>query len=106
MHYNPKIVTAYFRSMGLPEPEYEWQFLVDRKFRFDLAWPDRQVAIECQGGIWTGGAHARGGGIRRDIEKHNLAVINGWRVLYCEPKDLCTLKFVEMIRQVLGKSYA
>ena len=90
MHYNPKIVTAYFRTVGLPGPQYEYRFLANRRFRFDIAWPycAPLVAIEVQGGIWTGGAHARGGGIRRDIEKHNLAVTNGWRVLYCEPKDL------------------
>lgn len=56
-----------------------------RKWRFDAAWPEHRVAVEIQGGTFMAGAHARGPQIRRDHEKHNAAVLRGWRVLFCQP---------------------
>lgn len=114
MKYNPKIVMAYFRECGLIAPELEYQFHPERKWRFDFAWPNwgmsdgvrtgplGGVALEVEGGIWTGGAHGRGSGVVRDIEKYNEATVLGWRVLRCQPKDLCTNATVEMIRKCLS----
>lgn len=59
----------------------EYRFALDRRFRFDFAWVDKKVAVECEGGVWTQGAHGRGSGISRDIEKYNLAACLGWKVL-------------------------
>jgi hypothetical protein len=39
------------------------------------------VAVEFEGGIWSNGRHIRGKGYARDVEKYNLAVLEGWRVL-------------------------
>ena len=114
--YNPKIVTAFFASHGIPEPEYEYQFAADiqRRWRFDLAWfrgasahmTDQEipplVALECDGGIWIGGGHNRGAQIKKTWEKENEAVCRGWAILKCEPKDLCTLQTVNLIKRALG----
>ena len=71
---------------GLPEPKREYPGIVGRRFRFDFAWPGQKVAAECEGGVWaknlgrTGaGMHAHPQGISRDIEKYNLAALQGWR---------------------------
>ena len=72
---------------GLPEPVAEFQFHAERKWRFDYAWPDWKVALEVEGGVWTGGAHGRGTGITRDIEKYNHAQCNGWIVIRCLPAE-------------------
>jgi len=40
-----------------------------------------KIAIEAEGGVWTGGRHTRGGGYTKDAEKYNAAVVLGWRVL-------------------------
>ena len=64
----------------LPAPVAEYRFCA-RRFRFDLAWPDRMLACEVDGAVWTRGRHARGGGISSDCEKFSLAAIHGWRVL-------------------------
>lgn len=104
MTYNPKIVLAYFKECGLPAPEVEYKFSC-RKYKFDFAWCSNPndcrywVALEVEGGIWTRGAHGRGSGIKRDMDKYNLAAMLGWRVLRVEPKDLCTQDTVDMIRQ-------
>jgi very-short-patch-repair endonuclease len=52
-----------------------------RKWRFDFAWPLRKVALEVDGGVFTGGRHTRGAGFTEDCVKRNTAVIQGWRVI-------------------------
>jgi len=66
---------------GLPRPQAEYRFLPTRRFRFDLAWPDRALAVEIDGAIWTGGRHTRGAGVERDCEKFAEALLAGWKVL-------------------------
>lgn len=68
------------RAVGLPLPVEEHRFC-KRRWRFDLAWIDRKLAVECEGGIWVGGRHVRGKGFERDCEKYSEAAILGWRVL-------------------------
>lgn len=66
---------------GFPEPSLrpntEYQFVVTRNFRFDFAWPAYLIAVEVEGF----GRHMFPGGFSRDIEKYNLAGLNGWLVL-------------------------
>ena len=61
--------------------ETEYRFDQARKWRFDIAIPDRKLAIEVDGGTWVGGRHTTGAGFRRDCEKMNAATVQGWRVL-------------------------
>ena len=72
-------------AAGLPEPECEFRFHPKRKWRFDLAWPEIMVAVEIEGGTWTGGRHVRGKGFERDCEKYNAAAILGWTLLRFTP---------------------
>jgi very-short-patch-repair endonuclease len=67
---------------GFPQPLREYQFAAPkRRWRFDFCWPDKRVAVETQGGVWTRGKHGRGSGITKDYEKLNNAQIMGWKVL-------------------------
>jgi hypothetical protein len=100
MKYNPRIVAAFFEQHGLGKPEFEYRFHTTRKWRFDIAWPQSKIAIEVQGGIWSQGAHSRGAGQRRDMEKHNAATSLGWRVFYVEPKNLCLMDTISMLWRV------
>ena len=74
-------LALHIRASQLPPPEREHRFHPVRKWRFDFAWPDRKLAAECEGGIWTGGAHTRGKHFTSDCEKYNQAALIGWRVL-------------------------
>lgn len=73
---------------GLPEPVREYRFHPTRRWRFDFAWPEQKVALEVDGGVWTGGRHTRGAGFIGDMEKLNAAGLAGWRFLRATPKDL------------------
>ena len=65
---------------GVAKPMTEYKFHLDRKWRFDYAWPCVHVAIEVNGGGGRG-RHNTVIGATRDAEKLNAAVVMGWRVL-------------------------
>jgi hypothetical protein len=85
---------------GLPSPVREHRFHPVRRWRLDLAWPDRRVYVEVHGGTWLGahvdpltgqarkGAHSTGRGQRRDFEKQNAAVLLGWHPIVVTT-DMC-----------------
>ena len=101
MKYDPEIVKAWFRAIDIPEPVFEYRFHPVRKWRMDLAWLEQRVFIEVQGGIFVQGRHSRGAAMLKEWEKINTASGMGWRVLYCQPKDLCTMETAEYIRTAL-----
>ena len=47
----------------------------------DFAWPELLLAVEIDGGTWSGGRHVRGAGFESDCRKCNTLVLHGWRVL-------------------------
>lgn len=68
-----------FADMPLPHREY--RFHPVRMWRFDFAYPEIKLAIECEGGTWANGRHNRGSGFEEDCAKYNQAALLGWRVL-------------------------
>jgi hypothetical protein len=65
---------------GLPLPETEYRFHPTRRWRFDGAYPDRKIAYEVEGGVWSKGRHTRGAGYTGDCVKYNEATLLGWQV--------------------------
>jgi hypothetical protein len=89
-------VIAWCKANGLPEPMPEHYFAKPRMWRFDLAWdamvpptyklpgplPYRVLlAVEFQGGNFSGGAHTRGKHFESDCQKFSAAASLGWRVM-------------------------
>lgn len=72
-----------------------------RKFRYDLAWPAKNLALEVQGGVFSGGRHTRGYGYTADCEKLNLTVLNGWRMLWVTPAHIRSGQAIRWIEQAL-----
>jgi very-short-patch-repair endonuclease len=72
-------------AAGLPDPLEEYRFHPARRWRFDLAWPAHKVAVEIDGGTFSGGRHVSGVGHARDSEKANEAQLLGWVVLRVIP---------------------
>jgi very-short-patch-repair endonuclease len=62
-------------------PEREYAFAPKRKWRFDFAFPVSKVAVEIEGGTWSGGRHSRGPGFEADCFKYSEAAALGWRVI-------------------------
>jgi hypothetical protein len=80
----------------------EHLFHPTRKWRFDYAIPAHKVALEVEGGVWTGGRHTRSKGFLGDMEKYNQATILGWRVFRTTPKELYTTKTINLIKQAIS----
>ncbi len=91
------------RSVGLPSPVREHRFHPVRRWRFDYAWPEEKVALEVEGGVWTGGRHTRGSGYVADLEKYNAATVAGWRVVRVTPSKLCASTTIGMLEALLTK---
>ena len=90
--------TGFFVAAGLPAPVREFRFHATRKWRFDYAWPKQRVALEIEGGVWTGGRHTSGSGFVKDMEKYNAAALAGWRVFRVTPNHLRSVLTVGMLQ--------
>ena len=74
---------SHWRRLAPDAPMYvrEYSFST-RRWRFDFAWPAPYfVAVELEGGVWSGGRHTRGSGFSSDAIKYNAATAAGWAVL-------------------------
>lgn len=81
-------LASFAERQGLLAPEPEYKFHPERRWRFDLAWPEQMVAFEREGGVYTGGRHTRGRGYSADCEKYNWAAVLGWTVIRCTTDQL------------------
>ena len=87
----------YLRSEHIPAPVAEYRFVAEmvgtgrglrqrltaqglKDWRYDFAWPEHLIAVEIEGGTWSGGRHNRGRGYAGDCEKYNRAMGLGWQV--------------------------
>ena len=79
----------------------EFKFHPVRNWRFDYAFPDYQVAVEVDGGVWTGGRHINPAGYINDMEKLNTAASMGWLVLRITTDDRFSSKTYELIEKTI-----
>jgi hypothetical protein len=86
---------------GLPLGTGQHRFVTGRQYRFDRCWTEQKVAAEVQGGIWSGGRHARGSGIAAECVKLSIAAALGWRVLPLTDDMIESGQAIELIRQAL-----
>ncbi|WP_281545871.1 hypothetical protein [Grimontia sp. SpTr1] len=87
-------------ALGLPEPEREYSFHPTRRWRFDFAWPALGLAVEVEGGGWTGGRHTRGKGFEQDMTKYSEAMKRGWTVYRCDRRLIQSGEAVDAILQI------
>lgn len=85
------------------EPVAEHKFFKKRRWKFDRAFLSEKVAIEIEGGVFTGGRHSGGMGMVNDIDKYNQAMLEGWIVLRYTTKHLSDNPsgMVDQIKQAL-----
>src|SRR3990167_655754 len=74
-------LTLQMKIAGLTGWKREYRFDPVRMWRIDFAWPQIRLAVEVDGGNWSGGRHVRGAGFAKDAEKQNAMTLAGWRLL-------------------------
>ncbi len=95
------LFTLYCRTdLGL-ECVKEYKFHDTRRWRFDYAIPTHRIALEVEGGVWTGGRHTRAQGFLGDMEKYNTATLLGWRVFRTTPSKLYSAATIDMIKEAV-----
>lgn len=99
---NETIFLALLAEEGIPIPVSEYKFHPVRKWRMDFCWVDYGVFLEVQGGLFVQGRHSRGAAMLKEFEKTNAASEMGYRMLLCQPKDLCSTTTIETIRKTLA----
>lgn len=85
----PRPLTEMKQTLKFMQVTYvtEYKFSDDRKFRFDIAIPEKKIAIEYEGLFSDKSRHTSVTGFTMDTEKYNLAIIEGWRVLRYTPMN-------------------
>lgn len=83
-------------------PEREFRFHPGRRWRIDFAFPEHKIAVEIEGGIWSGGRHVRGSGYSKDLEKYNMLALNGWRLLRFSPQMVNSGMAIDTVREILS----
>lgn len=100
--YNDPFIQFVKQELGM-ELWPEFYFCTERQFRIDYAIPQYKIAIEQEGGIFMKGnsGHSSGAGIARDMEKNNLLVSKGWRLIRRQPNEMLTIETIELIRPLI-----
>ena len=93
---HPLMLRDQMVEAGLPEPYREHVFHPSRNWRIDLAFPDRKLAIEVDGGV-----HRIKGRFLSDIEKSNALTLLGWRLIRVTPRMVETKEALHVVRQAL-----
>jgi len=100
---------------GLPEPVRQFRFAdPHRQYRVDFAWPDRDLAVEVDGGAFVGRG-GRGAVMSRvapvghhqtveDYRKRNLLNMLGWRLLAYQPDQIARGEALSEIELALDEA--
>lgn len=94
-------MNALCDTHGLPRPRPEARFHETRLWRIDFYWPNERVAVEVDGGVWTGGRHTRGSGWVADAEKRRAMAAAGILLVPIMPKEVQTGVWVEPVREAM-----
>ena len=94
------------KALKFPPFEREYPFNEEgRRWRFDFAWPEHKLAVECHGLVASGkGGHQTISGLSHDLEKHNAATMQGWRVLYFPRAEIFSGRALILIHMMLYPS--
>jgi len=81
---------TYVRELRLYVPGH------NKPFRFDWGNPYKKIAIEFEGGAYSGGGHVRGKKYTLDCLKYNEAQLQGWKVF----RFTCRSGFTSIIERI------
>lgn len=96
--YETALLQRYCASLGITL-EKEYKFCKARRFRADYAIPEWRLLLEIEGGAFNRGRHFRGTGAIKDMEKYNLAAVEGWQLLRCTPQEFCKTQMTNWLEK-------
>lgn len=94
--YN-RMLLAQIELAGLPAGTPEFVFHPVRKWRLDVAYPDRKLAVEVDGAV-----HRIKGMFFRDIDKHQALFFEGWRLLRVTTAQVRNGEAVRLVERALA----
>ncbi len=94
--YN-RMLLAQMELARLPAASPEFVFHPVRKWRLDLAYPDRRLAVEIDGAV-----HRIKGMFFRDIDKHQALFFEGWRLLRVTTAQVRNGEAVRLVERALA----
>ena len=82
----------------------EYRFHPVRRWRADYCINPvtDKIIVEVEGGAWTRGRHTRPSGFIADMEKYNELTRAGWRLIRVTPKELMTMKTINLIKDLIN----
>lgn len=83
--------------------EQEYKFHPKRKWRADFHIVGKNILVEVEGGVWSGGRHTRGKGYIGDMEKYNAAVVLGFQILRFSTEQVKSGLAVQQIEMMVGE---
>ena len=96
---------------GLPTPVKELKFHSVRRWRFDFAFKEYQVAVEIEGGTYSHGKEKNGKeqksrhltptGFYNDCHKYAEAAILGWTVIRADAKMIKNGEALELVHRAM-----
>ncbi len=75
----------------------EYKFCKERKWKIDYYLPELNVAIEVEGGVWSGGRHINPKGFLNDIDKYNAITMAKIQLLRIDTDRLNSAYFKGLI---------
>lgn len=107
--YLERVAEELILTNALPHPNPEFRFCVERRWRFDYAWPNpdcisykNKVALEIEGGVWTKSRHTSGVGFTADCEKYNHAILDGWILIRVTKTHIINGDMIKWLKKGLG----
>lgn len=96
-------LAAHLTAYKIPF-EREYKFHPLRKWRFDFCFPEHKIAVEVEGGSYTGGRHQTTIGFEKDLIKYNAAARLGWLVFRYTTRLVKTGVAVAEIGEILRET--
>jgi len=73
-----------------------------KDWRFDFALLEQKIAIEVEGGVFSGGGHTRGAYYTDNCKKYNTATLAGWRVFRFTTDQVVTGEAFHVIKAAIN----
>lgn len=91
------VLAGQCAGLGLPPCEREYRFNLQRRWRVDLAWPGKMLAVEIDGAV-----HRIKARFHADIEKHQALFFAGWRLLRVSTQQVRSGDAVKLVQGALA----